>query len=461
MSKRNISSVQEAELPATKKACTTQPSQTKTTTKPVKVSHPISFFGKTTKRCLSSENEGRIANKRPWKRPDEETEKTTATTKETLGAKANTVGQQLSMDQLLDQWFGPMSEIRNSLRFTGLRPVQKPIAKKYDTSNINIDAIIDRPRPKTTRKKTAKDETTIFEDDTATTATNPIPDDIKNDPDFQDFASQEGIASSTTYIRRSTKTVMQLAGWKYASYVTEWLAPLAVHLDAITPYSGPGFEGRICMWTYRLEILREDGVPHPRGVRYGTVQHNHPNNEEEWFTVEDVEELAEIMEDMHRLVKHYQEEGVLEEGDVPQVKEHCNKTLATIAGYCLTFGGGMDVGGPINRDYLEDGRRNPEFFRRLTAAWKRIVELYLDEDLEDHWKGMHGWHVWWVRRLRKRIECHHVNDFIDWAVMENFWGDNYPPCEHFRRLGGVVNLTKEDPHGEDRFQMGIDEFGYE
>ncbi|KAH7418335.1 hypothetical protein BKA64DRAFT_196945 [Cadophora sp. MPI-SDFR-AT-0126] len=468
MSKRNINAVQEAELPATKKTCTTQLTQIKTTAKMDQVKHssrPISFFGTTTKRGLSSEYE-QPSSKRQCNRLDEETKATSVPTKETIGAKANTVGEQLSMDQLLDKWFGPDRKQKKLLPFTSFRPLQKPSAKKYGTSNINlnnnfkIDSIATGSRPKKARKKTVKKDFTIFEDNTATKAANPTTDEIKNNPDFQDFGSQEEIASSTTYIRRGTKTVMQLAGWKYANYVTEWLTPLAVHLDALTPYSGPGFEGRICTWMYRLEMLREGGIPHPRGVRYGTLQHNHPNNEEEWFQVEDVEELAEIMEDMHRVVTLYQEEGVLEEGDIPQVKEHCKKTLAMIVGYCLTFGGGMDVGGSVDSGYLEDGRRNPEFFRRLTAAWKRIVELYLDEDLDDNWQGVHGWHVWWVGRLRKRIEWHEVNDFIDWAVMENFWGDNCPPCGHFRRFGGVVNRTKEDPYGEERFQMGIDEFMY-
>ncbi|KAK0124421.1 hypothetical protein ONS95_009381 [Cadophora gregata] len=477
MSKRNIISVQQAELPVAKKSCTTQTSQKAAKLDQIRISsHPISFFGKTIKRGLSSEQE-QASFKIHYTCPKEQT---TATTKE----KASAVGRQFSMDQLLDQWFGSDRDKRKSLRFTGFRPVQQPVAKKYDTgsnktttltnnkttalnnnktttlNNNKTTTVSDIPRPKTTRKKTVKQAFTIFEDDTGTETTNPTPDDIKNDPAFQNFGSTEQITSSTTYIRRGTKTVMQLASWKYASYVTEWLSPLTAHLDALGTESDSGFVERLCTWRDRIEKVREYGVTHPKGVRYGTLQHTHHDNEEEWFTVEDVEELAKIMEDMHQFIVLHQLGDLLKEGAVLQVHEHCSKTLTMIAGYCLTFGGGLDVGGPIEMGYLEDGRRNPEFFRRLVAAWSRIVELYLDEDLENHWNGTNGMHVWWIRRLRKRIGGFGVDDFIDWEVMENFWGDSYPPCEHVRRFGGRVIVAKEDPYAEERFRMGIDEFFY-
>lgn len=346
MSKRDINSVQDAELPATKRPSTTQTAQTTTTTKPVKVSHPISYFGKTTKRGLASENE-EPSPKRQCIRPVGETKETVVATKETLVAKANTVEQQFSMDEILDTWFGPNREQIKSLRFTGFRRVRKPIAKKFDLGNIKIDPISHGPRPKikATRKKTVKKgDFAIFEDDTATRATNLTQGDTKNNSAFQDFVSLDAIVSSTTYIRRGTKTVIQLASWKSANYVIEWLTPLADYLDFITPYNGPGFEGRICNWTYRLEARREEGVPQLRGARYSTVQHLHPDNEEEWFKVEDVEELAAIMEDIHQVVKLYLGNGVLQEGDIAQMREHSRNTLGIIAGYCFTFGGGGGCG---------------------------------------------------------------------------------------------------------------------
>ena len=191
------------------------------------------------------------------------------------------------------------------------------------------------------------------------------------------------------------------------------------------------------------------------------MQHHHPDNEEEWFKVEDVEELAEIMEDIHQVVKHYLETGVLQEGDITQTREHSTNTLGMIAGYCFTFGGGVDVGGPIEMGYLEDGSRDPDFFRRLAAAWTRTLGLYLEENLENYWLKMYKLQAWWMTRLKKKIRCYEVNDFIDWAVIENSWGDDIPPCDHFRRFGGVANVIKEDLYAEERVEMGIDEFAYE
>lgn len=356
------------------------------------------------------------------------------------------------MAQLLDKMFKPI-RVNNPLVFTGTRPVQKQktSAKKYEMSNSQIEAIIhDRCQKTSKKQETTNSDFVLFEDDTATKAANPTPDEIKNDPAYFEYGDEDAISLETTLMRQGTKRVMQKTGMKYCGYIATYLLPIAAHLDTLTPFTGPGFEQRLSTWQYNQKHSLQHGVTHPRGYR-----HTFPSAEEEWFTLEAVEQLVDIGNDIHDQVMACDKAGVFDDEVVPESKDHCPVKLQLLAGYCIGFGGGMDVGSPGFGDYLDDGRRNPEFFNRLTKAWSRIVRLYMDQDFEkEFWADTREFHVWWVATMRK-INGRAVN----WKLMEHFWGDSCPPCGTMRSFGVDVNrVVKKDLYGEERHQMGIDEF---
>ncbi|KAH6719877.1 hypothetical protein BKA61DRAFT_569563 [Leptodontidium sp. MPI-SDFR-AT-0119] len=400
MSKRKISSVQEAELVSNEKSCVTQPLNS--TMAP---SLPAKNDGKRPKRQNSSLDEEPISNnKRQRTRPPTSP---ISTTKQRQ-MKSPYTGSILSMAELVHN-FQPL-RMSSPLAFKSAPQVKKPVSKKTYISNNSTDIITYKPSPKTTKKKSIKKpEITIFEDETATQAANPSPDEITTDPEsrFFEYNDEEAIEYYTSRIRLGTKRVIQKAEMKYATWVIEWLTPLAIHLDAMTPFTDRGFEER----------------------------------------------------DVQEVVTDYMAVGAFCQGDVTQIAKHSDQTLALLVGYCQGFSGGMDIGGPVLGDYLEDGRRNPQFFRRLTAAWTTILALYMEEDFTSCVStNLMSWHVTWVNTVREKIG----GDAINWGLMEHFWGDSFPPCDAMRRFGGEVNREDVfDPYGAERYEMGVDQLMYE
>ncbi|KAH9222793.1 hypothetical protein DL95DRAFT_401806 [Leptodontidium sp. 2 PMI_412] len=413
---------------------------------------PAKNDGKRPKRQNSSLDEEPISNnKRQRTRPPT---LPISTTKQRQ-MKSPYTGSILSMAELVHN-FQPL-RMSSPLAFKSAPQVKKPVSKKTYISSNSTDIITYKPSPKTTKKKSIKKpEITIFEDETATQAANPSPDEITTDPEsrFFEYNDEEAIEYYTSRIRLGTKRVIQKAEMKYATWVIEWLTPLAIHLDAMTPFTDRGFEERVNSWRTNQEHGKEHGVTHPRGFK-----HTYPHEEEEWFTVECVEELAELMQDVQEVVTDYMAVGAFCQGDVTQIAKHSDQTLTLLVGYCQGFSGGMDIGGPVLGDYLEDGRRNPQFFRRLTAAWTTILALYMEEDFTSCVStNLMSWHVTWVNTVREKIG----GDAINWGLMEHFWGDSFPPCDAMRRFGGEVNREDVfDPYGAERYEMGVDQLMYE
>ncbi|KAH7360666.1 hypothetical protein BKA65DRAFT_473805 [Rhexocercosporidium sp. MPI-PUGE-AT-0058] len=450
MSKRKIGSVQEAEHPSTKKSFVTQPSNSTEAT-----FHPVINNGESSKRQNPSLDQEAASNKRQYTPPLSSITRRHQTKVPYTKPKPS----REFLDPLFERW-----RKINPPAFRGLPLVQKPTPKNSHLSDnkMNIDAIPYKPRPKKTKqKRVVQPQFTIFEDNTATEARNPTPNERTTDPNsrFFEYNDEEAIEFYISRICLGTKRVIQNAGMKYATFVIDWLTPLAVHLDTMTPFTGRGFEERVLSWKTNQESGKKHGVTHPRWFK-----HEFPPETEEWFTVECVEQLEELMIDVHDMVTDYTTAGALREGDVKQTTKHSHRTLTLIAGYCLGFGGGMDIGSPAFGDYLEDGRRNPVFFRRLTAAWSNIIRLYLNEEFASFISARSvECHAQWVSMVRKKIG----GDVINWDVMEHFWGDSFPPCDTMRSFGvdvkrGVLNRGDVlDKYGPERYQMGVDQLMYE
>ncbi|KAG4436001.1 hypothetical protein IFR05_008508 [Cadophora sp. M221] len=449
MSKRNISSDQEAKLLSDETSCVTQ-----TFNSTMAPSHPAKNDGKTSKRQNSSLDEEPTSNNKRQHTGPSTSSISAISQRQTTAPNTRPI---MNMAELLES-FQPLG-VSTPAASTNSRLFEKPIPKKTHTSNNKyIDAIVYTPRPKPAKKKksTKQPKFTIFEDETATLAANPSPIEITTDPEsrFFEYNDEAAVQYNTSLIRIGTKKVMQKVGMKYATCVMDWLAPLAIHLDAMTPFTGRSFEDRVDSWRINQEHGQKHGVTHPNGFK-----HTIPHEEEEWFTVECVEELADLMQDVQDVVTDYMVAGVLCEGDVEQFKKHHNQTFALLTGYCLGFGRGMDIGGPVLGDYLEDGRRNPEFFRRLTAAWTTITELYMEVDFTSCVSTTSmEYQAVWAKKVREKIG----GDMINWGLMEHFWGDSFPPCHYIRMFGGKANRDDVfDPYGAERYAMGVDQLMYE
>ncbi|KAL2074360.1 hypothetical protein VTL71DRAFT_8138 [Oculimacula yallundae] len=404
----------------------------------------------TSKRWL---DEQMFARQRPWVRAESSITSTAGNRQAQVNSSLTSQGW--TLQECLENSGKTVAprERADAPSYIGLRKQSNTYKKRKASSNtFDAKVFVEKPRPKKKKKEVAKPEFTIFEDETATKAANPTPEDIKNDPDYyHEFGDEAAICFYTTLIRQGTKRMMQEHGYLYAISLIELIKQPAIDMDSRIPHTGIGFHSRLTTWLETQIWNKTYGISHPNGFK-----HTYPRDEEEWFTVEAVEELAKLMTDLHDTHLRYEVISAPLPDMTPQhYEEFVHPILTLLAGYCFGHGCGMDVGSPAFGDYLDDGKRNPEFFNRLTKAWSTIVDFHLGhrgEDFEGFWCGETWTRKWSVDQVRDSMKRKGVN----WKAMEHFWGDTYPPCDNLSRFGGKARVRGEDPDAAEMFQIGID-----
>lgn len=159
----------------------------------------------------------------------------------------------------------------------------------------------------------------------------------------------------------------------------------------------------------------------------------------EWICVELVEDLAVLIEAVLEAADEYNAQGV----SLPVLKVCLDgRTIMLLGGYVRGKGRGMmqvsdsDSGELVN--YRDDA-----WYHRLENAWARIFggNFYKDDVVLGH-----NWMIrchWWVDNVRFDLE--NIGVDIAWKMLEDHWGDTFPPRAGVRRFGVELPLDVQVP----------------
>jgi hypothetical protein len=242
---------------------------------------------------------------------------------------------------------------------------------------------------------------------------------------------------------------MQTESFLYGEEVAEWLLPLSKEVDKATVgEKGTTFEKQLIEWKGKNRF------------RYN--QYARSSWKGDWFTTDDVEELAGLVE---RTIVIAQEKEI-----VVEVKKFVEEfVLGQKKSRALMIGGfyrGHGFGPESSREEEYYGslgitwkpKREPEFYERLGEAWRRIVYCHFEEDVWFmSWEMMADGR--WDRKMKKRIlEIGERGSYVE--ILRTRWATNStstPVRSPLLVLGDELNHSFEEyDFAQEDFENGLD-----
>ncbi|CAL3964731.1 unnamed protein product [Diplocarpon coronariae] len=291
----------------------------------------------------------------------------------------------------------------------------------------------------------------IFEDETATETKNPTPGEIEKDGSYRELCLEENLEHAQRQLRLEIKRIVQDAGLIYGLDVVKSVQPIARQLDLWTPDLRLNLETRLKRWEFWACLRREIGAPPPVGALP-----NHVVGEDEyWLTVEAIEELRDIMDDVEKAIAEAHQAGS-ENFGLEYGRRYSKRSLRLLAGYCMGSSAGMVTGDPELAKTDEE-----EFYIRQAVAWAHIVNHHLNISFHDLGVELLVSKKW-QEEIRQRVMK--GTRPVNFATLERFWeGERYPPWGIWeaRRFGGLPqdpNCERGDPNAKLMFEAGVDEW---